>query len=57
MSSLRAVWGEYGQALRAFSRPARLLVLSTFLVWTVRGVHAVLFNLYLVEAFIARQGE
>jgi MFS family permease len=50
MSSLRAVWCEYAQAVRAFSRPAWLLVLSIFLVWTVRGVHGVLFNLYLVEA-------
>lgn len=36
-------------AVRAFSRPARLYLVSEFLLWTGHGVFAVVFNLYLVE--------
>ncbi|MBK9967475.1 MAG: MFS transporter, partial [Holophagales bacterium] len=47
---LRAVFSDYVEAARAFSQPARLLVVSVFLVWVARGIQGVLFNLYLVEA-------
>lgn len=50
MTSLRAVLRDYVEAARAFSLPARLLVVSIFLVWVARGIQTVLFNLYLVEA-------
>ncbi|MBK8597835.1 MAG: MFS transporter [Holophagales bacterium] len=50
MRGLRAVFSDYVEAARAFSQPARLLVVSVFLVWVARGIQGVLFNLYLVEA-------
>jgi len=50
MTSLRAVLRDYVEAARAFSLPARLLVVSIFLVWVARGIQGVLFNLYLAEA-------
>src|SRR5512144_2007764 len=49
MSPLRAAWREYRGAASAFSRPARLFLLTTLLSWTGYGVNQVLFNLYLVE--------
>ena len=49
MSPLRAAWREYRGAASAFSRPARLFLLTTVLSWTGYGVNQVLFNLYLVE--------
>lgn len=50
MSPLRTALRDYVEAGRAFSRPARLLVVSVFAVWVARGIQGVLFNLYLVEA-------
>lgn len=38
------------EAARAFSRPARLYLVSEFLLWTGHGVFGVVFNLYLVES-------
>ncbi|HEY2956160.1 MAG TPA: MFS transporter [Candidatus Eisenbacteria bacterium] len=40
---------DFRDAARAFSRPARLYLLSEFLAWTGHGMMAVLYNLYLVE--------
>lgn len=40
---------DYASALRAFSDPARRLLLSSFLTWAGHGVSQVLFNLYLLE--------
>ncbi len=56
---MTAAWRDYAAAARAFSRPARLFLVATFLVWTGRGIQGVLFNLYLVEsghaeAFVGR---
>jgi len=48
--SARPAWNEYRDAVRAFSRPARLFLLATLLTWASHGVAQVLFNLYLVEA-------
>ena len=50
MSPIRAAWHDYREAVRGFSRPARLLLLTNLLAWTCHGIFAVLFNLYLVEA-------
>jgi MFS family permease len=49
MGPFRAVWSEYVEAVRAFSRPARLYLAAEFLAWTGHGVYQVLFNLYMVE--------
>jgi MFS family permease len=48
MTSLRAAWLDYREAVRAFSRPARLYLLTELLAWTGHGVFQVLYNLYLV---------
>jgi MFS family permease len=50
MSPLAALWRDYRDAVRSFSRPARLFLVHIGLGWTGYGVNAVLFNLYLVEA-------
>ena len=50
MSPLQGAWRDYREAAAAFSRPARLFLLSTLLAWAGYGVNQVLFNLYLVEA-------
>ena len=49
MSPLRAVWNDYLEAGRAFSRPARRYLTAELLAWTGNGVFQVLFNLYLVQ--------
>ena len=59
MSPFRAAWRDYRDAMKHFSRPARLFLLHTGLGWAGYGVNTVLFNLYLVEggyqeAFIGR---
>lgn len=59
MRPLRQAWREYRDTAGAFSRPARLFLLTTLLSWTGYGVNQVLFNLYLVEggfqeAFVGR---
>jgi MFS family permease len=59
MSPWRAVWSDYREAVRRFSRPARHYLLGELLAWTALGMFQVLFNLYLVEqhfqpAFIGR---
>lgn len=59
MSPIRAAWGEYAGAARAFSRPARLVLVAAALAWAGRSIQSVLFNLYLAsagfqEAFIGR---
>ena len=41
--------GDWSAAFRAFSRPARLLLLASLLAWSGFGINQVLFNLYLVE--------
>jgi len=48
--TMRTAWIEYRDAVRAFSRPARLFLVATLLTWASHGVAQVLFNLYLVEA-------
>ena len=48
--TLGSAWIEYRDAVRAFSRPARLFLLATLLTWASHGVAQVLFNLFLVEA-------
>jgi len=50
MGPLRRAWTDYRDAVRAFSRPARVYLLTEFLAWTAHGVYQVLFNLYLVRA-------
>ena len=50
MKGIRAAWDDYREAVAAFSRPARLLLLTDVMAWTCLGVFAVLFNLYLLEA-------
>jgi MFS family permease len=40
---------DYVAAVRAFSVPARRLLLTSFLTWAGHGISQVLFNLYLVE--------
>lgn len=50
MSPLRSAWNDYREAVRAFTRPARVYLLTEFLAWTAHGVFQVLFNLYLVRA-------
>ena len=50
MGPLISTWRDYRDAAGAFSRPARLFLLSSLLVWAGFGVNQVLFNLYLVEA-------
>jgi MFS family permease len=50
VSPLGAVWTEYRDAVRHFSRPARHYLLGELLAWTGAGIFQVLFNLYLVEA-------
>jgi MFS family permease len=50
MSPIRAVWNEYRDAVRQFSRPARHYLLGELMAWTGHGIFQVLFNLYLVEA-------
>ena len=59
MSPLRALWNDYLEAVRAFSRPARRYLTAELLAWTGNGVFQVLFNLYLVrggfkESFVGR---
>src|SRR5262245_22443819 len=59
MAHLRSAWHEYLEAVRAFSRPARLYLLTELLAWTGHGVFQVLFNLYLVaggftESFVGQ---
>jgi MFS family permease len=49
MSPLRAAWVEYRDAVRVFSRPARLYLLCELMAWTGHGVFQVLYNLYLVQ--------
>ena len=49
MSPLQATWIEFRDAVRAFSRPARLYLTTEFLAWVGNGIFSVLFNLYLVE--------
>ncbi|MBI1798545.1 MAG: MFS transporter [Candidatus Eisenbacteria bacterium] len=50
MSPITAVWKDYRDAAREFSRPARHYLLGELLAWTGHGVFQVLFNLYLLEA-------
>jgi MFS family permease len=50
LTALQAVWKDYVEAARSFSRPARLYLLAELLAWTGHGVFQVAFNLYLVEA-------
>ena len=50
MTPLRSAWVEFRDAAKLFSRPARLYLISEFLVWTAAGIFSVIFNLYLVEA-------
>ena len=50
MTALGGAVQDFADAARRFSRPARLYLLSEFLVWTAYGISTVLFNLYLVEA-------
>jgi len=59
MNPAGQLWGEYVNAGRSFSRPARYFLVAGFLVWLGRGIQGVLFNLYLVaggfhEAFVGR---
>jgi MFS family permease len=59
MSPLGGAWRDYRDAVKQFSRPARLFLLYTGLGWAGYGVNSVLFNLYLVEggyqeAFVGR---
>jgi hypothetical protein len=59
MSPLRAAWRDDREAVAAFSRPARLFLLSTLLAWAGYGVNQVIFNFYLVagdyqESFVGR---
>ncbi|MGH7742890.1 MAG: MFS transporter [Candidatus Eiseniibacteriota bacterium] len=49
MSPWRAVWADYAEAARRFSRPARHYLLGELLAWTALGMFQVLFNLFLVE--------
>ncbi|TMQ74313.1 MAG: MFS transporter [Candidatus Eisenbacteria bacterium] len=49
MSRVRAAWVDYRDAVAAFSRPARLFLLTELLAWICHGVFAVVFNLYLLE--------
>ena len=49
MRPLRAAWIDYREAVRLFSRPARLLLLTELLAWICHGIFAVAFNLYLLE--------
>src|SRR5436190_11034026 len=49
MSPFRAAWGDYRDAVRLFSRPARLYLLTELLAWSCHGIFAVVFNLYLLE--------
>jgi len=49
MSPLARALDDFRAAARAFSRPARLYLLSEFLAWTGHGIMSVLYNLYLVE--------
>jgi MFS family permease len=57
MRALTTTLREYREALAAFSAPARMFLVATFLEWLGHGVHQVLFNLYLrqsghLESFI-----
>lgn len=49
MTALRSAIADFIEAVRAFSRPARLYLVSEFLLWTGHGIFGVVFNLYLVE--------
>ncbi len=49
MSAGSGAFAEYREAVRRFSRPARLFLFSTTLSWMAHGVSSVLFNLYLTE--------
>jgi MFS family permease len=49
VSPFRAAWNDYLGAVAAFSRPARMFLLTELLAWTNHGVFAVVFNLYLLE--------
>src|SRR5262249_10876889 len=49
MPPLSRAVDDFRAAARAFSRPARLYLLSEFLAWTGHGIMSVLYNLYLVE--------
>jgi MFS family permease len=50
MSLLHTAWHDFVNAAHMFSRPARRILVSQFLVWMGLGIQNVLFNLYLVEA-------
>jgi len=59
MNALARIVAEYLEAVRGFSRPARLFLLSTSLTFAAYGVNSVLFNLYLTaggfrESFVGR---
>jgi MFS family permease len=59
MNALARIFAEYLEAVRRFSRPARLFLLSTSLTFAAYGVNSVLFNLYLTaggfrESFVGR---
>lgn len=59
MRPLAAALDDYLSAVAAFSRPARLFLLSALLTWCAHGIQSVLFNLFLSahghrEAFIGR---
>jgi MFS family permease len=59
LSPLRALLSDYREAAGQFSRPARALLLTTFLSWTAHGMVQVIYNLYLrqagyQEAFVGR---
>ncbi len=41
---------EFRDAVRLFSRPARLYLGAEFLMWTAHGIFSVLYNLYLIES-------
>jgi len=49
VSPVRAAWSDYRDAVRRFSPPARLFLLTELLAWTCHGIFAVVFNLYLLE--------
>ena len=49
MNALARTFSEYREAVRQFSRPARMFLISTSLSWVAHGLSSVLFNLYLIE--------
>ena len=59
MNALARTFSEYREAVRQFSRPARMFLISTSLSWVAHGLSSVLFNLYLTaggfrESFVGR---